>query len=68
MATCTCVRVIHLIPLGRWLIQQRVHILLIAAINFVQWILCRKTLLRNIPKAILFWIPAILWTAYAAWE
>ena len=54
--------------LGQWLIQQPLHILLIAVVNFAVWVLCRKTLLRKAPEANLFWIPAVLWTAYAAWE
>lgn len=54
--------------LSRWLIQQPAHISLIAAINLALWAACRATLLRGVPKANVFWVPAALWLAYAGWE
>ena len=54
--------------LGRWLVQQPGHILLIAAAYLALWVLCRATVLRTVPRANRLWVPAVLWLAYAAWE
>jgi len=54
--------------LAGWLVQQPVHILLVAAIAFALWAACRATVLRAAPKANVLWIPATLWLAYAVWE
>jgi hypothetical protein len=54
--------------LSRWLVQQPVHILAIALAHLALWALCRMTILRGAPRANIFWVPALLWLAYAAWE
>ena len=54
--------------IASWLIQQPGHILLVAAFNIAAWLFCRASLLRDVPNSNLFWIPALLCTAYAAWE
>jgi hypothetical protein len=50
--------------LAGWLVQQPLHILLIAAAHFAAWALVRAGPLRA--NAVL--IPALLWLAYAGWE
>ena len=54
--------------LGRWLVQQPGHILLIAAGYAALWVLLRTTILRAAPRANVFLVPTILCLAYAAWE
>ena len=54
--------------LAGWLVQQPIHILLVAAAHFALWALCRATVLRAAPKANALWAPAVLWLGYAAWE
>jgi hypothetical protein len=51
-----------------WLVQQPLHIALVAAAHLALWILCRSTVLRTVPKSNVLWLPAILWLAYALWE
>jgi hypothetical protein len=54
--------------LSRWLVAQPATILVVAAAHLALWALCRMTVLRNAPRANVFWVPALLWLAYAAWE
>ena len=54
--------------LSRWLVAQPAHILVVAAAHLGLWALCRVTVLRSAPRANVFWVPAVLWLAYAAWE
>jgi hypothetical protein len=54
--------------LSGWLVQQPLHILLIAAGNLALWAAVRKTALRRLPRANVFWVSALAWLAYAAWE
>jgi hypothetical protein len=54
--------------LSRWLVQQPVHIFLVAAIHLALWALGRVTVLRTVPSANVLWAPAVLWLAYAGWE
>lgn len=52
----------------RWLVQQPVHIAVVAATHLALWAVCRATVLRTVPSFNVFWAPAILWLAYALWE
>ena len=54
--------------LGGWLVQQPLHIALIAAANLALWALARATVLRTAPRSNRLWVPAALWLAYAVWE
>jgi len=54
--------------LGAWLVQQPLHILLVAAGNLPVWAAVRATPMRDVPGANVFWAPAIAWLAYAGWE
>jgi len=54
--------------LGQWLVQQPGRIVLVAALNFALWAICRATVLRTAPRSNVLWAPALLWLAYAAWE
>ena len=54
--------------LGRWLIQQPAHIATVAALHLALWAACQATALSRIPRANVFWVPALLWLAFAAWE
>jgi hypothetical protein len=54
--------------LSRWLVQQPAHIALVALGFVALWALCRVSVLRTLPRANVFWVPALLWAAYAAWE
>lgn len=51
-----------------WLVQQPVHIVAVALLNFALWAICRATVLRSAPKSNALWVPAAAWLAYAAWE
>jgi hypothetical protein len=51
-----------------WLVQQPAHIVIVAALNFALWAICRATALRSAPESNMLWVPAVLWLAYAAWE
>jgi len=53
---------------SRWLVQQPLHLLLIAAAILGLWAVGRATVLRTLPKANVLWVPALLWLAFAAWE
>jgi hypothetical protein len=54
--------------LSRWLVQQPVHLLTVAAGHAAIWAILRITVLRTVPRADAFLVPAALWVAYAAWE
>jgi hypothetical protein len=54
--------------LSRWLVQQPVHILAVAAGHAAIWAILRSTILRTVPRANAFLVPAALLAAYAAWE
>ena len=54
--------------LSRWLVQQPLHILVVAAAHLALWSLCQATVLRTVPRANVLWVPALLWLACAAWE
>jgi len=41
---------------------------MIAAAHLALWALFRATVLRTVPKTNVFWVPSVLWLAYAAWE
>ena len=48
--------------LARWLVQQPLHILLMAGVNLALWAILGATALRSVPRS------NVLWLAYAAWE
>jgi hypothetical protein len=50
------------------LVQQPVHILVVAAGHAAIWAILRSTILRTVPRANAFLATAALWMAYAAWE
>ena len=54
--------------LARWLVQQPLHILLMAGVNLALWAILGATALRSVPRSNVLWLPAALWLAYAAWE
>jgi hypothetical protein len=54
--------------LARLLVQQPLVILLVAAAYLGVWALLRITRIGQLPRANVFWVPALLWLAYAAWE
>lgn len=54
--------------LAEWLVQQPLHILLIAVAHLLVWALLRATAIGLTPRANLLWVPALLWLAYAGWE
>ncbi|MFO1315373.1 MAG: hypothetical protein U1F58_07190 [Burkholderiales bacterium] len=54
--------------LARWFVAQPAHILLVAAALGALWALGRATVLRGNPRANVWWVPAVLWLAYAGWE
>jgi hypothetical protein len=54
--------------LARWLVQQPLHILLVAAAFFAAWGLVRATPLGKVPRANALRVPAFAWLAYAGWE
>jgi hypothetical protein len=54
--------------LSRWLVQQPGHVLMLAAGYAAVWAILRTTVLRTVPSANGFLVPAVLCLAYAAWE
>ena len=51
-----------------WLVQRPLNILAVGVAHLVLWIICRVSLLRDVPQANVFWVPALLWLVYAIWE
>lgn len=54
--------------LVRWFVQQPLHILAVAAAHLILWLLLRASALRNVRGSNAFWLPALAWLVYAAWE
>lgn len=46
-----------------WLIQQPVHITLVALFHYAVWAIGRATVLRRVPEANALWVPGALWLA-----
>lgn len=54
--------------IARLLVQQPFSIALFAATHAAIWMLLRLSIFRRASRFNAFWLPAILWAAYAAWE
>ncbi len=53
---------------SRWLVQQPMHILLVAMCIAALFAALQATRLSEMPRSNVFWIPALAWAAYAGWE